>query len=308
MALEEIASIRISSAYIEHPIAKYADGIPGNVMDITCIPAGNNTVWRLKSAESAEGIPEEVVFTIHGILVESDLPPVTRPFARHVVNLLHIESLSPRHAQQRITVTGLDTPAFNTAVHGLASVENFLRLNVRDESISQIGTTINGHHVIDISNRYFTGRRYADGTDREELSVEVDPNGFLAELQGEHFIHTSENRVEYYQRFTSPSGEHHFRKIAPVQIRNGDILEIQFTIVLIDKKIGKGRDMRQTFSVKYVLRSITLLNRTFSEHQRMTMLSTAKRLTLKRKVGHGDEEAKETQERMKRMAIDGVRQ
>ncbi|KAK7051113.1 hypothetical protein VNI00_005225 [Paramarasmius palmivorus] len=181
-----------------------SQGIPENTMDVTCNKNTNNPTWRIttrkaEDTETEDTETEEVVFTVHGIIVESDLPPVTRPIAR---------STSPRHVQQRISITGLDTQSFAGAMQGLASIENFLRLNIRDNAFNEIGTIINGYQVIEISNRYFTGKRFASGVDKEKLSPEIDPNGVLAELQGDGFVYTSENKVEYYQRTISAAGEY----------------------------------------------------------------------------------------------------
>ncbi|KAK7019415.1 hypothetical protein VNI00_018070 [Paramarasmius palmivorus] len=265
--------------------------------EVIATETNTGKVWQMVGANDTkdpQDPPEELVFTIHGIIMLCDLPPVTRPYGRFV---------SVKALQQRILLTGLNTPSFADALEGLAVMDNVLRLNVREDSVKPLASVVDGFTALDISNRYFTSRRFAQEDDHLPFSSDVDPNGILEGLRGHSMVHTSDNVVEYYHRVETNSG-YRFNTIRPAQIKKGDIVEIQCTLTLIEFRANDRKQARTEYSTKLVLRSITLLDRTFSEKARLANVTMTKSPSLKRRIGHFEEEEKETQERIKRMAID----
>ncbi|KAK7020639.1 hypothetical protein VNI00_017677 [Paramarasmius palmivorus] len=176
--------------------------------------------------------------------------------------------------------------------------------NEADEQPQHLTTLSSSHQAIEIANRYFTSKRLASPEEQINIPTHIDPKGILQSIKGDTLFHTAENQVEYYQRVTSNSGEHRFVTTNPAKINEGDIVEIQFTIVLVESTVTRHADTKLVFTTKPILRSITLLDGTYSEAYRKLAFNQQRKPCLKRKVGHSEEESTEAQERLKRMAID----
>ncbi|KAK7049901.1 hypothetical protein VNI00_005331 [Paramarasmius palmivorus] len=306
--LEQLASDRLSSGYISNPLSQYADNPLDDSVVLTTANMGDGHTWHLTDTPPNGQPAEEIVFTLQGIIMQCDLPPVIRPF------------VSAKHVQQRLLLTGLNTSTFTNALHGLARVDSMLRQALREESPRAIASTTDGYTTLDLSNRYFTSKRFANEEHHVGFPNDVDPKGVLANLRGEAFVHTTDNVVEYYQRQTNELGQK-FKKIQPSLIHKGDIVEVQFTASLVEHAAGKGRHTNVQHITKLVLRSITLLDGSFSEARfsfsfkrsrtnspfqsiRLADSISSERRAIKRKVGYTEEETREAEDRIKRMAID----
>ncbi|KAK7019817.1 hypothetical protein VNI00_017906 [Paramarasmius palmivorus] len=224
-------------------------------------------------------------------------------FTTHYILIQVPRFVSVKALQQRVLLTGLNTSTFTDALEGLAIMNNVLRLNVRDDNPKPLAVVVDGFTALDISNRYFTSRRFAQEDEHIPFSTDIDPNGILEGLRGHSMVHTSDNVVEYYQRVEA-NGVHRFNKIRPAQIKKGDIVEIQCTLTLVEFRVNDYKQARTEYNTKLVLRSITLLDRSFSEKMRLANTSMTKAPSIKRRIGHFDEEEQEAQDRIKRMAID----
>ncbi|KAK7021065.1 hypothetical protein VNI00_017554 [Paramarasmius palmivorus] len=256
----------------------------------------NGGVWRATTSIQEPGELEEIVFTIHGILEQCELPPIVKPLAN---------ASSAKYLQQRIVLTGLDTPTFNEALDGLARVELNLRLNLRDYNPQYHVGNRGNQAKLHLSNRYFTSKRFAEEMEPIAFPTEIDPKGILNSIQNDSLVHTTENSVEYYERYYR-NGEQLFRKVHPAYITTGDIVEAQFTITLVEASHHKDAQSGPHYITKLILRSITLLDRHFSEECRSATTVAPRRNVLKRKVGHDEEQTQEARDRFKRMAIDST--
>ncbi|KAK7037367.1 hypothetical protein VNI00_011117 [Paramarasmius palmivorus] len=263
-------------------------------MDLTTSDTVNGHTWHLTKQETEDQPPEEIVFSLHGIIMQCDLPPIIRSYGRFV---------SPRHVQQRVLLTGLDSPTFAEAMQGLARIDGVLRQAIREDHPRALLGETEGYTTVEIANRYFTSKKVTREEHHVNFTKEVDPKGILNDLRGEAFVHTQDNVVEYYQRQVVNGGQK-FKTIHPSHVSKGDIVEIQLTVNLVELTSGKGRNTNLQYITKLVLRSITLLDKTYSESIRMENAACISRVTLKRKVGHADEETREAEHRIKRMAID----
>ncbi|KAK7024526.1 hypothetical protein VNI00_016201 [Paramarasmius palmivorus] len=292
-ALEEISNARISTGYLAHPITLYANDDSADQLQPTSYNTPNGYIWILTTTTTS-GEQEETVFSVHGIIHQSELPPVTRTFGKHA---------SAKHVQQKVVLTGLDSPTFSVAMEGLSNVERALRSHIRDDTNTPLPEIADHNTKILISNRYFTSKRLANDEEHIGFTNEIDPKGILERFRGDSLVHTNDNVVEYYERRTN-KGEQSFKRIPPSRIKNGDIVEIQFTTTLAESFVGKGQESRQTFNTKLILRSITLLDTTFSRAIARDLEYKSKKPSLKRKIGHEEEETREAQDRLKRMAID----
>ncbi|KAK7016390.1 hypothetical protein VNI00_018916 [Paramarasmius palmivorus] len=290
--LEQLTSDRLSSGAIENALCHYAKNIPDNCLDLTTSDSVNGHTWHLTKQTHEELPPEEMVFTLHGIIMQCDLPPIIRPYGRFV---------SPKHVQQRVLLTGINTPMFADAIQGLARVDGVLRQAIREEHPRTLAGETEGYSTVEVANRYFTSKKVAREEHHVGFTKEVDPKGILDDLRGEAFVHTEDNVVEYYQRQVV-NDDQRFRKIHPSRITKGDIVEVQLTVNLVELASGKGRNTNLQYITKLVLRSITLLDKAYSESIRMSKTPGTNRVTLKRKIGHTDEETRDAERRIKRMA------
>ncbi|KAK7049468.1 hypothetical protein VNI00_005499 [Paramarasmius palmivorus] len=295
-SLEATAASRIDTGYLTNPTALYEKSIANSGFTTVSANSAGGTAWRIANTTGEDTVEEEIVFTVHGIVFHCDLPPITRPFAK---------STSPRHLQQKIVITGLGTPTFNKAVDGLTRIDSLLRLNIR-EGPKSLATNIGGYPTLAIANRYFTSKKIANEDEHVPFTQDVDPKGILDAFRGDTLVHTSENEVWYYRKQTLPSGDHHFTKVQPANIKAGDIVEVQFTVTLVESAKKKTPSSKPNSFTKLILRSITLLDDTYSENARVAepLIPTPSRRTLKRKIGHDEEESMEAENRLKRMAID----
>ncbi|KAK7023596.1 hypothetical protein VNI00_016635 [Paramarasmius palmivorus] len=310
--LEHLAKTRISTGYLQYPIANYSQSFDSSTFTCTSTGSINAGVWRATTTIEETGELEEIVFTVHGVLEQCELPPIIKPLAK---------PSSAKYLQQRIVLTGLDTPTFNDARDGLARVEYYLRLNVRDYN-PQYHVGIRGSQgKLHLSNRYFTSKRFAEEMEDIAFPTEIDPKGILNSIRGDSLVHTTENDVEYYERYYR-NGEQHFRKIQPAHITKGDIVEVQFTMTLFESLHNKEAQSGPVYNTKLILRSITLLDRHFSEARshvvvlfvaptniciqqcRSSVIAGPKRNVLKRKVGYDEEQSQEARDRFKKMSID----
>ncbi|KAK7041966.1 hypothetical protein VNI00_008948 [Paramarasmius palmivorus] len=326
--LETLAKKRITTGYLAHPLTRYANvgstpatdemlkillpqDIPRETFVYTNTHSAKSDVWRVVEHTADDGQPEESVFTVHGIIVQCELPPVVRPYP---------QQSAAKYVQQKVTLTGFQSQIFNDSISGILHVDGHLRMNVRENGPAQYLSQQDMHATLEIGNRYFTSKRLASTSEHIPFPPTIDPKGILEDLRGNHFLHTPENQVEYYEAFTVNDEQRYsarcsfhqgpalsfssFRTVSPAFIKCGDIVEVQLTVSLVDHPQGKNDLGSSQYITKLILRSITLLDQSFSEKRRLASILPTKQVTLKRKIGHDEEQTREAQERLKRMAID----
>ena len=64
-----------------------------------------------------------------------------------------------------------------------------------------------GYRALDTSNRYFTPRDDRSDNDIVPLGIKVDSHGFLLQAAGGTYVHTTDNKVYYYEKCMSKEGE-----------------------------------------------------------------------------------------------------
>ncbi|KAK7040137.1 hypothetical protein VNI00_009943 [Paramarasmius palmivorus] len=302
--LEKLATSRTEKGFTMNQLACFAEKLDwkNDSVDATQTGTRECLTWRLTEINE-EGVTEEIVFSVQGIIAQCDLPPIMRPFGKNT---------SARNIQQRIIITGLDQPTFLQSIQGINRVNAMLRKHIREETIPDVHTYVGDYHAIEISNRYFTSRRFAGNETHVPFSTDIDPKGHLEQMKTDNFIHSTENDVAYYERRHDTSGRTRhveFDTIPPSRLRVGDIVEVQLTLAVVETQ-GKGLGKRDNagshqYKTRLVLRGITLMDSRFSEESRVSTITNKQApATLKRKVGYFAEEELETQEQLKRMAID----
>ncbi|KAK7456334.1 hypothetical protein VKT23_010581 [Stygiomarasmius scandens] len=155
--------------------------------------------------------------------------------------------------------------------------------------------------TIHLSNRYFTSRKLAPLEPALPFDKTIDPLGLLTRLGGTEYVYTEENRVEYAERkeMTNGSNKYRFNTISPARFRVGDIVEAQFTMMLVPVR----RRGQQKYRVLPVMRALTLINGSFTEGMQPVSIEASKPKTLKRRIGNYDEIESEARSGVRRMCV-----
>ncbi|KAH7903798.1 hypothetical protein BJ138DRAFT_1120041 [Hygrophoropsis aurantiaca] len=177
-----------------------------------CIPTTSpmSRTTRLVVTNSETKESEEAVFTLQGVLVDLDLPPL---------NAL------PRRS---ITISGLGEKSFGDAVTSLYIVHTELARHVSAGALEKWRPSdFKGFVSLDIHNQYYTLRKYADGAEKVPFDKLTDPRGLLEDNNGQELIHTDDNQVDFYSSASSGA-----QKAAPSSFRIGDIVEVCLSVVM----------------------------------------------------------------------------
>lgn len=156
-------------------------------------------------------LPEEAIFTVHGFLVESNLPPVTS--SQRYVQCFGLDRMifaytpalrlpsNISSAKQSVRLSGLGLEAFNKSIHGLLEIQEVLSLHVPLNTMTPWSPLREkGHPVLEFGNRYFTSVK--DGQDENEDDIpldSIDPAHVLRSRVPPGARHLSDNVVLYYQ-------------------------------------------------------------------------------------------------------------
>ncbi|KAH7907989.1 hypothetical protein BJ138DRAFT_1116223 [Hygrophoropsis aurantiaca] len=224
----------------KYQLCVWDDGIASQCKPITS-PGSRTTRFACTDAATKE--TEEAVFTVRGVLVDTDLPPLAyRPRPQQL-----------RHMRQSITITGLGQSSFDSAVSSLYALQPLLARTAPPGAMEKWQPGEYKNVVsLDIQNRYFTLRRYADGAEKINFDDSVDPDGFLEDNNSRDLIHTEDNKVEYYASATAGAV-----KVSPSTFRAGDIVEASLSVEMTPVSNEK-------YKMILILRSLALINSTMT--------------------------------------------
>ncbi|TFK62137.1 hypothetical protein BDN72DRAFT_863065 [Pluteus cervinus] len=221
----------------------------------------NPVSWRLMPINSGDSA-EEIVFTIQGFIAEKTLPPVL-----HLP--LQLEN-QPALLTQQVTITGLNTAPFERAVSAILDLFPVLYRQFPDGQFDPLiikRCPITDGRMLTFSNRYFTRRKDGPALEAIDFPADIDPLGILKARISTSIIHTQENEVEYYMRLTNSEGLPTFQKTSPQTFRIGDLVQLQFSLVIYQKRTNQ-------FICKPIFYSLASINQEF-----------ANRLVLKQVMG-----------------------
>lgn len=104
-----------------------------------------------------------------------------------------------RHISQSITLTGFDSPAFQTCVDNLQSLQQLLSRQIPDGTMEPFTLShLSSYDSITFSTRYFTSRREDPFGTEIQFPHVVDPKGILASMSTDNYFHGADNEVRYY--------------------------------------------------------------------------------------------------------------
>ncbi|KAF8872048.1 hypothetical protein BD779DRAFT_1453279 [Infundibulicybe gibba] len=216
--------------------------------------------WRLIKKSSAvenKGLePEELVFTIIGIISEVDFPAIKeKPI-----------SVTPRQCKflrQSVSLTGLGSPMFDAAVEATHQIYDMFQRQFQEGALEVWHTDVwqtpshQSHLSLPMSNHYLTPRRDAPRMEHIPFETEEDPHGYLESMFKEGYVHGEENIVGYYTK-SKEEGKKIFVKAGPQSFRQGDIVEVQVSFVVVPLK-------KQKYKMLGILHAIALLDTSFSQ-------------------------------------------
>lgn len=97
---------------------------------------------------------------------------------------------------------------FNEAIVNLARIQAIFKWTIGNQlGEDPVYSEFKGYRALDTSNRYFTARDDRSENDSIALGTEVDPHGFLQQAAGSAYVHTTDNKVYYYEKSVSKDGE-----------------------------------------------------------------------------------------------------
>ncbi|KDR70302.1 hypothetical protein GALMADRAFT_76349, partial [Galerina marginata CBS 339.88] len=97
---------------------------------------------------------------------------------------------------------GLGSDKFDQAIQNVQEIHQIFGRNLPQGALEDWNsTTFEGYMAIDMNNRFFTIRKQATIEEIVPFSSVVDPHGILegAISKDNQFVHTIENKVEYYE-------------------------------------------------------------------------------------------------------------
>ena len=106
-----------------------------------------------------------------------------------------------KYLRQSVSLTGLGTSLFDTAIDGLADVYAAYSEFISLPKLAPCGIVdeYDRFTTIELSNRYLTSKRTTPTHEHIPFNPDVDPQGLLTSAAGNAYIHTEHNVVKYYE-------------------------------------------------------------------------------------------------------------
>ncbi|KAJ7715764.1 hypothetical protein B0H16DRAFT_1741720 [Mycena metata] len=201
--------------------------------------------WRLCVPCDEDGVMDEVVFAIQGILTNVGLVPLA------IGKLDHRRTVK---LAQRVEISGLNTATFEEALNKLENTSDKLTQHFSGQTVRKISTA-NGRfgRPIASSNRIFTLRADSPTDQGTDFEPGLDPLGTLEKLTTREVFHGPDNVVKYYRRAKNPKdGSNVYDSGFPGSFKIGDIVEMQalHALTMLDDSFTKEAATRRTASKK----------------------------------------------------------
>lgn len=105
-----------------------------------------------------------------------------------------------QHIRQAISLTGINSELFGRNIPQIEKIHVMFRGALAIGTLKEWMPTYQGSNLtLDMHNRYFTKSSFVSHKTPVLFDGNVDPDGYLAEMQRDlKFIHTDDNVVEYF--------------------------------------------------------------------------------------------------------------
>ena len=112
-----------------------------------------------------------------------------------------------RFLRQSVTLVGAKCLAFEDVLKSIIQAQALFSRVAKDGKLDDWEPTFLSDDVgITASNRYFQHREETQPEDVISLDPEIDPHHVLSEAASGNYLHTVNNRVEYYERVEGKEG------------------------------------------------------------------------------------------------------
>ncbi|KAF9549486.1 hypothetical protein CPC08DRAFT_769067 [Agrocybe pediades] len=256
--------------------------------------------WKLVDNNQDETSIAQCVVRLQGIVHSKMLPPLPNPTSMHAM-----QRARP-HIRQAVTITGLGLPAFDEFIEKIENVYMaFYDVFPNNTMEGWHPGQADGFPAITAQTRYFE-RVHAHGTAVPSVGFTnyEDPNGVLAAMEADGFVHGEDNSVEYRARYIDTTrNTATYKHINPVTIKEGDIVEVSITFAVYPTK-----DRKHVF-VPHI-KGILLLSQ--EQREKAAILRMRSRFkpevpppTMKRKNLYPDEEiVEEARAKVSKLSLD----
>ena len=113
-----------------------------------------------------------------------------------------------KYLRQRASITGMGNKSFDDAAVNLAKIQAIFKRTIGNQlEEGPVYSDFKGHRALDTSNRYFTPRDDKSDNESVLLGNEDDPHGFLLQAAGGAYVHTTDNKVYYYEKCMNKEGK-----------------------------------------------------------------------------------------------------
>ncbi|KAJ7108106.1 hypothetical protein C8R44DRAFT_636894, partial [Mycena epipterygia] len=202
--------------------------------------------WRICAGTDEDGISEEVVFRLQGVLTKNNLVPK---------NVQACPQHKAIHLTQHAEICGMETEAFNQSINSIGAIKDLFEEHLPGAVVWSLETE-EGHAgtLFSASNRVFTYR--ADDPTEQDTGFQsgVDPMHILNRLKGKDLIHAPENIVQYFKRAEVLSDDKPaYVTTVPGRFKIGDIVEMQLSFVALTS-------LHKKVKVTARLQALTLLS------------------------------------------------
>ncbi|KAF7985752.1 hypothetical protein HWV62_345 [Athelia sp. TMB] len=281
-ALEQLTRERADDKISAIQLSAFALGLPNNVSTMATEPPGGIRL-AVCSAEAAD--VQEVVIRVQGALCSAQLPPIR-------AGSMLPDKGDARFMKQTVRLTGFGCEEFKKSVDAIASIAIMMGENVeRGDLESWTPVRFRNWQALDIGNRYFVYQHIEGDAVAIPMPASVDPDGVLASIAGEKWVYTEENEVSYFRMRINGDGKAKYTTSIPSEFKVGDLVEAQFSVLAV-----RRRGKENIYSLKLVLRALTLLDDTHGKTARAKRMHQAVRFTnvaqrgIKRTIGYMDDE------------------
>ena len=119
-----------------------------------------------------------------------------------------VNSWNAKFLRQSVQVTGLGNTLFDRLLVNIACIHALFKRATGPFLQDEAGVSyFKDFAAIDTSNRYFNPKTWRNQEVECPITANIDPKGFLKKAASNLFVHTEENKVYYYEKHKSSSGE-----------------------------------------------------------------------------------------------------
>ncbi|EAU83560.2 hypothetical protein CC1G_04816 [Coprinopsis cinerea okayama7 len=187
----------------------------------------------------------EAYFRLHGIVCSKVLPPFTNK--PRIQTIQHVRNL-----RQFVRLTGLGSPGFERTGSAFEKVVELFKGTLRTDMMTGAEDRMyEGDPAIDCHARYFTDRELVPQEKHQPFDEVVDPYHILEDIRGTSFIHGPDNKVEYLKK-TTEEGETTYTPMDPINVCEGDIVEVTVAFVCVPIKNSQYRFLTALRAIAHI--------------------------------------------------------